>query len=331
MTQYLYYSTPFRFPSKIKNWKKFADLLSHSLFNRLPPIMRERLLLKLRRYNLGAGLNHNKSHQAKLIIEASTLGRVAVVSPFILSKEHNFGYKIVGDCENFYDLADSYICYRNEAGKEATKPFSYIQSDTFFNSFQTSKKNILTVFYDRAITYKDNKNYQLIIRQGGGLPIRLRMLDKPSCYIVYKEAANVRQIGDQVCKALGDFYTLRYRVPDGRNYKKSLPLSWLDKLVELVPTIYPPGEKLYILSNIWNQPDYFNKLKKIYRVYTYKDFPQLRRFIHSRTPNTFLLFAIERYMATKSQKHYEIRGVGGGGGGGGGAKKIDKGAYLRSK
>ena len=318
MTKYLYYSNGppqmFRITGLLT---RILNRLWQALLYCLPPITRERLLLKAHKYSYrtGVGLRHNLSHQENVITEALFLGRMPILPPFVLGKEHNFGHWVDGEHKNFYDLEHSQIHYRHERRRHIAQPLSYIQSHDFFSSCNFKRRNILLVPHDQRITDEDNKKYRLIIRQQGGrgAPLNLsspifKKAEDRRWQVAWMETDRIRRLGDQVCDQLGDFYALHYRVPDGMNYNNKLPSEPLDKLREFLPTLFPSGKNLYILSNAWNQPDYFNGLKEIYQVYTYNDFPQLKQFIHLQSPNTFLLLAIELYIIKKARKYYEIRG-----------------------
>jgi len=60
------------------------------------------------------------------------------------------------------------------------------------------------------------------------------------------------------------------------------------------------------MSNIWKQPDYFDKFRKAYKLFTYHDFPTLRKLIETKYPNTFLLLVIENYCAKKAIRSVKL-------------------------
>ena len=304
MTKYLYYSN--RFPSTGKK-RYLTNILS--LF---PSYTREWIWSKLATYhNLPAGLNHNKSHQMRLIHEALALGRIPVLKPFLLNCRHNFGYKVASEWESFYDLSSSYVRYKDNI----SRPLDYIREQDFFKLPWKNMDGILRI-RDRDITSAENNKYQLIVREG----VNLFLSAQPAIFFDYQiilmEQQYLREIGNEVVQKLGKFYAMHYRAPDKgmmptprylnlpTYYRKELSIEHLTK--KLI-SVFPPQHNLYVLANIWHQPDYFRQLEKHYRIFRYYDFPKLRSFIEASVPNTFILFVIEQYIWGKALKRYQVR------------------------
>ena len=324
MYKYLYYSPKVHTPSgnniaKRTVVKHFILLVIQKL---LPKYIFEYLWHRLEKRLIArcfAGLDHNIAHQKILICEATFHGRIPIIHKLFLESRHNFDRKIYTNIEDFYDLSKSYIVVKNKEAKEIKKPITYIKAEDFFKLSKWQKYKILKKNQDDLINALEDKNYNLIIREGMGpfLPPKLGKIYRLKYKIVLEESAQVKKIGDSIIQELGTkFYTLHYRCPDkntkkiyfaqsGKNkhYKKLLSV---DFLAERLPKIFSKGEKIYLFSNIWNNKNYFDALKKDYILFFYYDFPALKKLIDTNTPNTFLLFTIEKYIAKNAQDHFEL-------------------------
>ena len=319
MYKYLYYSPKVRILSgnniaKRIVVKHFILLVIQKL---LPKYIFEYLWHRLEKRLIArcfAGLSHNIAHQKILICEATIYERIPVIHKLFLEGWHNFDYEVYTNIEDFYDLSKSYIVVKNKEAKEIKKPITYIKAEDFFKLSKWRKYKILKKDRNNLISALEDKNYNLIIREGMGLflPHELVERHKSKYKIVLEESAQVKKIGDSIIQELGTkFYTLHYRYLDdgarfdnkAKNYKKLLSV---DFLAERLPKIFSKGEKIYLFSNIWNDKNYFNALKKDYILFFYYDFPALKKLIDTNTPNTFLLFTIEKYIAKNAQDHFEL-------------------------
>ncbi len=318
MRKYIYYSPKKILPSGVRNITRYFILL---VLQKLIP----KYIFQYLQYKLGknavagyfAGLNHNLSHQKILIQEAFIHGRVPVIHKLFLASEHNFGCEVCANIEDFYDLDKSYIVIKNKKGEETKKSITYIKAEDFFKLLKWRKYKILRKNRDDMISELENIKYNLIIRQNNAgyeslfLP-EFRRIYNSKCKIVFKESAKVKKIGDSIIQELGTkFYTLHYRyLPKelGGLYKNKeyQRLLHVDLLAEKLPKIFNKGEKIYLFSDVWSDKNYFDSLKKDYILYYYHNFPALKKLIDTYAPNTFLLFAIEKYIAKSALRHFEL-------------------------
>ena len=299
MSRYLHYSS--QFPSGRKRY--VTRVLS--LF---PACIREWIWFKLTAaHTWSAGLNHNRAHQMLLAREAMALGRTPVLKPFRFDRAHNFGRQVESEWAGFFDLSASYVRHQGKA----TEPLDYIMAKALFRPGFLCKNSILRV-HGREVTPAENDRYALIIREGQGLFLPGQPDAWSSCQPVFVECQHLRDIGDRVVQSLGAFHALHYRFPYRGERTARFPRSYredlsMDRLAsKLANGIFPAGSKLYVLANIWNQPDYFDALGRRYEVFRYYDFPELRAFIDDG-PNTFLLFLVEQYIWQKARKRHQVR------------------------
>ena len=299
MSKYLHYSN--QFPSGRKRY--VTRVLS--LF---PACIREWIWFKLTAaHTWSAGLIHNRAHQMLLVREAMALGRTPVLKPFLFNSAHNFGRQVESEWAGFFDLSASYV---RRQGK-ATEPLDYILAKALFRPGFLCKNSILRV-RGREVTPAENDRYALIIREGQGLFLPGQPDAWSGCQPVFLECQRLRDIGDRVVQRLGAFHALHYRFPDRGTHMEAFPRAYREDLSmdhlasKLANGIFPAGSKLYVLANIWNQPDYFDALGRRYEVLRYYDFPELRAFIDDG-PNTFLLFLVEQYIWQKARKRHQVR------------------------
>jgi len=251
-----------------------------------------------------AGFLHNQAYLNKIYIsQAIVSNRIPVIHPMLLDLRHNFSQPVSQEWENYYDLSASSIRY--DDGK--ITPLPHIHSKDFFPLLKENPDSVLATDSLKAISQEDNQKYKIIIwKKKEPLPLAPK-IPNPKFKILLSETNEIKKIGDNIVKQLGkNFYVLKYRYPDSwegkwdRFSQTYIEYLNIDKLVRKLPAIIPSGSNLYIMSNIWKQPDYFDKFRKVYKLFTYHDFSTLRKLIESKHPNTFLLLAIENYCAKKA-------------------------------
>ena len=258
-----------------------------------------------------AGFDHNTSHLKTLIVDARHLGRIPVLRAFHLDPKHNFGHLASGKLDDYFDLSRSCLLDKTTGNRH---PLVYINEQELFALLRRKRQHsILRIPRRREVTERENDKYSLIVKETGGFHV---IPEGESYRVILEDAVRIADYGDAVARQLGEFYALGYRhlkaferkhLPARRKkYRGKLPVS---RLAAELPGIFPPGSKLYVFSNIWNQPDYFRPLERHYKVFRYYDFPVLRTFIGGGgggAPNTFMLYAIEQRIAKKAQKCFRV-------------------------
>ncbi len=318
--RYLYYSTSFSPILPSYRLTKYTSSYVNRFLRLLSSYERERISYWLNynakvwpfrrnRYNF-AGFSHNQGYLKLVYIpQAIVWNRIPVIHPMLLDLRHNFLQPASQEWESYYDLSASSIRY--EDGRIV--PLPYIHSKAFFPLLRENPDSVLVTNNLKEISQEDNQQHKIIIwKTKSALPLRPK-IQNPKFEILLSETNEIRKIGDDIARQLGnDFYVLKYRYPDswdhnwGRFKQAYVEHLNIDLLVRKLPAIVPSGSNLYVMSNIWKQPDYFAKLRKLYRLFTYNDFPALRKLIETKSPNSFLLLVIENYFAKQATRWIKV-------------------------
>ena len=277
------------------------------------------------------GIGHTTGIMADLIKESMDSNSTAIIVPFKITRNHNFGKRCHSDPESYYNLSDSY--YITPEGEK--KKIKYIHVNNFLKirncyrvkhfgqgeiicSTKENQRNIVNI-PDRHTDYFFKRSFELpkisnmaFVGYDDGSQVYLPLAD-----------ALIKKI-ELVSETLGKYYLLRVRLPWDENtpysheklkriilrksqksqqsYDIFLDWTYAEGLREKLVKIFPQGSNLYIMSNLWPPFDeaYFGPLRRSFKVYRYCDFPELIEFTEGEKCNTAQLKLIEEQLQDRS-------------------------------
>ncbi len=292
---------------------------------RYPPIFRHHLI-KLMGSD-SAGIDHITLDLVDLIKESIDLNSTAIIFPFKINPQHNFGREADSTPDIYYNLSDSYYVtptgekkkIRVIHAKDFLKMWSYYRV-RFFCQGKTipptkeNRKNMINVCH----RYSYVKHFKRLPGNVNG-----ELYEYPDGTQIHLRLANVLiKKAESVLQTLGEYYLLRVRMPwDGHipyshERLKTEMISWGNQqsydtlrewaygegLHEQLLKIFPRGSNVYIMSNLWRpfDEDYFGPLRRSFKVYRYYDFPELVQLAEGEKCNTGQLKLIEREFQKQS-------------------------------
>ena len=297
------------------------------LFFWYPPIFRWPLAKIMD--GLEVGISHTTALFSDLIKESMDSNSTAIIFPFKIVKNHNFGKRCHSDPESYYNLSDSYYITPEGEKKKIryirAKDFlkirncyrvNHIQSGKTIRSTQSNRKNIVNISY-RSVNYFLKKTKKLSKIRNASLH---EYDDGSQIYLPLADAL-IKKI-ELVSETLGKYYLLRVRLPwddntpysseklkkgiiswgDQKSYVTLQDWTYAESLREKLVKVFPEGSNLYIMSNLWPpfDEDYFGPLRRSFKVYRYCDFPELIEFTEGEKCNTAQLKLIEMQLQDRS-------------------------------
>ena len=258
-----------------------------------------------------AGLKHQRHLLNYVLVEAYKLGRTAVLHDMLIAAMHNFGKRQRRPFSDIFDMECSRIW---QAGMPADfeRPDWIEGKDFDFGAF--SSEQIKTIGRDdkHFISEEDDSRYALIIRdtstmhedKWGGAD---NYTNLPGIHISIAPTARIHAMASDIIDEITgglpprentdflpryDFIDGQWRMPPGAYACAHVRLGdrptferlWRfavhpDKFFEMAKRFLPvPGAPLYVMSNM-EDTEYHAKLKEMYRVFTARDFPQLRNYL----------------------------------------------------
>ena len=275
------------------------------------------------------GISHTTAILADLIKESMDSNSTAIIFPFKITRNHNFGKRCHSDPESYYNLSASY--YITPEGEK--KKIRYIYAKDFLKirncyrvnifhkgeticSTKENRKNIVNISY-RSVNHFLMNSKGLSSKRN----VVFREYDDGSQVHLPLADALIKKI-ELVSETLGKYYLLCVRLPwdvhtsyspeklkkeitfrgDKKSYDTLRDCTYGENLRKKLIKIFPQGSNLYIMSNLWRpfDEDYFGPLRRSFKVYRYYDFPELIEFTEGEKCNTAQLKLIEMQLLNRS-------------------------------
>ena len=246
-----------------------------------------------------AGLKHWIGNLRCLLREAWATDRLAILPPLALDPKHNFGVKREWKWESYFDLGRSTLV--GAGGWEQPLPIAPRRVDTSLRTLILQPGEPMPM---RA------RNYPLVIRRIKNFAFRREVPadGSPTTYLHLASATSVLKLARPVIHHLsaldgGRFVAVHVRRGDRlarREYSGRLTKPpHIRKMLE--GRGVTNGEVLFIASDEHRQ-DFWDPLKKYYRVVRYVSFPALKALVTQPSqalprqppPDNYLLYQVER-------------------------------------
>lgn len=280
-----------------------------------------------------SGLKHQRHLLQQMLREACLLNRTAVLYPMCIASMHNFGKRQLRPFGDILDLHSSYILQPGIAAEPldfitedelefnafAPEQIKVIGAEQGHFIDEESDRRYALIIRDISTMTGDKfggrGNYMQKKMLAGEIPRR-------NLSVALQMSAPVREAAAQVISILSDnlpppqdsdflprYETIagRRRMPPGayaclhlrlgdRVVNESGWRTWVrpDRFLKMIYRFLPlPDAPLYIMSNMENT-EYHHELKKRYRIFTARDFPELNRRLPppgTITDDKYLLFS----------------------------------------
>jgi hypothetical protein len=255
------------------------------------------------------GILHCLSNLRALIMEATYFNRIPVVSPPMLDPKHNFGIKLNSHWSKYLNLSQTEVYFKdNSKFEQMPNSFSFIFEEDFKHL-----DDIVPVYKINAhhkITEDENKNYKLIVRSVSYIKYGWWLYAVPSeiqkkVSINFALQDDIPRISKTISERLGWYAAIRVRRGDRlKDNKKQKKFTSPKHILKTAKDIVPLQSNLYILTNEKNR-DFFDYLRKYYRIYQYFDFDELKAIVHGQEPDNNFLFLIELSLFDNAAKRIE--------------------------
>ena len=253
------------------------------------------------------GIRHCLFNLKALILEAAYLDRIPVVRPLRMHPKHNFGIKLNTQWAKYWDLHKTEVYYRNNEKYELMqKPFSFILEEDF-KDLKFGDNQVYRLNYQQEITEADNNKYDLIIRSLRGI-YRGWWLDavpdkiQKNIRISFKVSDDVARISREIIQLLGWYAAVHVRRGDMLRRNKCLNKFTSPKhIYRTLREIVPFESNVYILTNERDR-NFFDYLKKHYRIYQYFNFNELVEIVSGHEPDNYFLFMVELNIFENAEK-----------------------------
>jgi hypothetical protein len=233
-----------------------------------------------------------------LIKEAIYLNRIPVIMPPLLHAKHNFGTKLSSNWPKYLNLSKTRVYIRdNDEYKQKLKLFAFILEQDF-KQLKFDEAQIYNINPYHEITETENKNYPLIVRSVSSIFWGRWRLAIPEIYkkmrIKFVWSDDVTNISNHIINQLGWYAAIHVRRGDRLNNNKNLKKFTSPKhIFDMMKNIVPSQSNVYILTNEIDK-NFFNYLRKHYKIYQYFDFNELTEIISGHEPDNNFLYIIER-------------------------------------
>jgi len=266
----------------------------------------------------GAGLDDRRGLAVNFIRHALVRERIPVLPLNMeLSVNHNQDILLTPDgkqWDTYFDLENVTAIFRSQDDNAimSVKPVKVLRLPAFLTEAwpqlflgQQSKPCLLD-----DLPYQENESTILRTtidnRRGESLISKLLKEHNLKIDIQIPPSQKVKSIAQGVIDKLqtdGDYGVLHVR----RGDRLLLSDELLDRatqpgaIMDKVKDIFPEGSVLYIMTDEWDRT-FFDPLQARYRVRRYFNFPELAELVYGKTPNNYLLYAVEKQIASQSSK-----------------------------
>jgi hypothetical protein len=247
-------------------------------------------------YQNYVGLYHCWLNLSSLIKEAIYLNRIPVIMPPLLNSNHNFGINFSSNWQKYLNIPQTEV-YIKENGEFKQKPFVFIlEKDFKQKKFKKKQVNMISPYHE--VTEEENRKYQLIVRSVSTIFYGLWSHANPktnemiSVNPVWSD--DVLKISKKIIHSLGGYSAIHVRRGDRLNINKNLKKFTSPKhILNTMKDIVPLKSKVYLLTNESDR-NFFDLLRRHYRIYQYFDFDELNSIVSEEEPDNNFLFLIER-------------------------------------
>jgi hypothetical protein len=238
-----------------------------------------------------------KSALALLIKESLSLNRTPVVFTPRLLSAHNFGKEVNASWDKYIDLDKIAITQNGTTHYvRAFKRDVIADIDAF---------SVLEVKGQHLVTATENATYQLIVKNNpSGLGFEgVYGHDDFDFDVKLGPSRVVLDYADRVTRQLGEYHAMHVRRGDKLTESRYPNLdrdTRPEAIYGTISRVVPTGSRVYILTDE-RTPNYFDVLRKDYRIFQYFDFPGLKQLVEGAHPDNFLLYEIEQLVFARAK------------------------------
>jgi len=269
-----------------------------------------------------AGLTDRHAVMINTIRQALVRERIPVMGSLRLAAQHNHGIPITPEeeqWETYFNLENVTAIFRRQddnavmsAGPVKVLTLSRFLKETWPQTLfrrklpfgQKSKGQWLD-----DLPYEGNESPILRAifddRKGKSLESKLLKEHGLTIDIQIPPSQKVKSIAQGVIDELqldGKYYVLHVRRGDMVQKNEFLETATQpETIIKKIKDIFPEKAILYIMTNEWDRK-FFDPMKARYRVRRYFNFPKLAELVYGKTPNNYLLFAVEQVIASQATK-----------------------------
>ena len=257
--------------------------------------------LALARLDNRAGILHRSSLLTDQILYALAKRKIPVVSPPVLSFEHNFNNPVIAPWSKYYDMKNIIVMFIDENGESILERKVKVMSEGDFIKTRHFLKRILLLNKERILLLdkeriKKRKSQSLKSNDVSGNANLAEGRKIEYMQIKYKPSMSALKVAEKVIGKMGEYYALSVRRGD---IGKDRFLA--DDLVQdVVQCNVPKGARLYVMSNE-GDVTHFDFLREDYKVYQYFDFSELAKIVQGNDADNYMLFTIERLLFTSAK------------------------------
>ena len=244
--------------------------------------------LALARLDNRAGILHRSLLLTDQILYALAKRKIPVVSPPVLSFEHNFNNPVIAPWSKYYDMKNIIVMFIDENGESILERKVKVMSEGDFIKTRHFLKRILLLGKEQI---KKRKSQSLKSNDVSGNANLVEGRKIEYMQIKYKPSMSALKVAEKIIGKMGEYYALSVRRGD---IGKDRFLA--DDLVQgVVHCNVPKGARLYVMSNE-GDITHFDFLRKGYEIYQYFDFPELAKIVQGNGADNYMLFTIERLL-----------------------------------
>jgi len=242
--------------------------------------------------------------------------RIPVLPIMRLATKHNNGFPLAPDDQQwatYFDLENVTAIFRRQDDNAVVsiKPVKVLTLSKFLKwawhqlLFRRQPK-----YHLDHLPYKEDESAILGVTRGlmRGKDLIYRLSKEYSLTIDIQipPSQKVKSIAQDVIDKLradGDYCVLHIRRGDRLLISDELLdcATQPGAIMERIKDIFSEEAVLYIMTDEWDRT-FFDPLKVRYRVRGYFDFRELAKLVHGKTPNNYLLYAVERQIASQASK-----------------------------
>ena len=242
----------------------------------------------LNRFRNKAGLLHLSCVMDDQILYALAREKIPVISPLVLSFEHNFNNPVIALWSKYYDMKNIIVMFIDENGESILERKVKVVSEGDFIKTRHFLKRIL------LLDKEQTKKQKLQSLKSDDVSVNANLVEGKkfqSVHIKHTPSVSVLKVAEKVIGKMGEYYALSVRRGD---IGKDRFLSD-DSVQGVVHCNVPKGARLYVMSNEGDMT-HFDFLRKDYEVYQYFNFPELAKIVHGNSADNYMLFTIERLL-----------------------------------
>lgn len=239
-----------------------------------------------------AGLSHQAANLSHLLREAHATGRLAIMPPLRLAKQHNFGVALDWRWEDYFDFGASSLT--DAHGQRHPLPIADCPPGPDAPTLQLRGGDAMP---ERAWDYPvvtrrlSSPEFRKELPMGGWPAATVEL--RPAAAAVWLALPVVRHL-----RAIGDGGFVAVHIRRGDRVANGQIPDWLTSPPHIRRFLgdrgVADGTVVYIASDERN-PDFWRPLRETYRLFRYDDFPALNAVISGagRPPDNYLLFQAE--------------------------------------